>query len=54
MDPVLGAAIVAAIQAVAALARQAGMDREEADKYFLGTYDETKTNIPGNLPDAEG
>jgi len=53
MDPVLGAAIVAAIQAIAALAKQAGMSREEADNYFLTTYDTIKTELPGNLPDAK-
>jgi len=53
MDPVLGAAIVAAIQAIASLAKWAGMSREEADNYFLTTYDGVKVNLPGNLPDAK-
>lgn len=52
MDPVLGSLLVAAIQAIAAAARQYGMEKEEADKYFLDGYEGVKTNIPGKLPDA--
>jgi len=53
MDPALGAVVIAAIQAAASFAKWAGMSREEADKYFLTTYDTLKTNLPGNLPDAK-
>ena len=52
MDPILGSALVAAIQAIAAIARQSGMTLEEADKYFQGGYAQVKENIPGKLPNA--
>lgn len=52
MDPVLGSLLVAAIQAIAAAARQYGMEKAEAEKYFSDGYELVKVNIPGKLPDA--
>jgi hypothetical protein len=52
MDPILGSLLIAAIQAIAAAARQAGMEKEEAEKYFSDGYELVKVNLPGKLPDA--
>jgi hypothetical protein len=52
MDPVVGSLLIAAIQSLAALAKQYGMSLGEAEKYFQEGYAQVKVNIPGKLPDA--
>ena len=52
MEPVLGSLIITAIQAIAEVAKQAGMDEAEATKYFTDGFNLVKANVPGDLPDA--
>jgi len=53
MDPTIGAALIAVIQAVASAAKQMGMGEEEAKKYFEDGYQGVKDRPPGALPDAK-
>lgn len=53
MDPVIGSAVIALIQVVAELGKQAGMTQEEINQHFLSSWSKLQEQPPEELPDAE-